>query len=286
MTFNAPTSNNINSNAQQATNAPTYSNVSTSSSFAVQYCPRTIKIILSNGVEFDGRPMDEGTVVNCSADGGSSGVVTTYTWTNTANDVIHSNNPTVTIPAGNYNFTCTANSTVSCGVGSTKTCNDLRKTISGTGIESDKSCVDNMGCILPAVLVPVLGVTAIITVILIVKYCCCKSAKNQKNGKHDANHGHLNSQTTSTVNNASYHDSPEMQRSRNLPPNVVRVPLPTHQSNYPPYIQRQMGCNPPQMNTVDPTAVVYAEVAPSLQPGSRKPIVGPSETVYAHIASA
>jgi hypothetical protein len=143
VTFCAPTSDTVPPHVQlypmQATNAPAYSSVATSSVYTVQYCPQTIKVTLSNGDEFTGGPEQAEKVVNCSVEGGSSNVTTTYTWTNTTNDVVLSNSSTVTLPVGDYNLTCTARSAVSCGAGSTKTCDNLNKTINGNAFATTAS---------------------------------------------------------------------------------------------------------------------------------------------------
>jgi hypothetical protein len=145
VTFSAPTSDTPLPGAPlpgpiQATNAPTYSRVATSSAYIVVYCPRTIKLTLSKGVEFAGGKVEELTVGYCSVEDGSSGVTTTYTWTNTANGDVLSKSQNIAIRVVDYNLTCTANSTVNCGVGSTKTCDNLSKTISATGFLSDSDC--------------------------------------------------------------------------------------------------------------------------------------------------
>jgi hypothetical protein len=184
VTFHAPTSETVPPGVDpfpiQATNVPTYSSVGTSSAYTVQYCPRTISVIVSKVALSNGSVE---TIATCSVEGGNSSITTTYTWTSGTNRDVFSNSSRVTIQVGDYwyNLTCTARSTVSCGVGSNQTCADLCKTISGTPTPTPtptapeveigpKSCVDNLGCVLPVVLVSILGVLATVIIVTHIKY--------------------------------------------------------------------------------------------------------------------
>jgi hypothetical protein len=155
VTFSAPSSDTVPPDVVphpvQATNAPTYSSVATSSSYTVQYCPRTLKITLSNDIDFHGEQVQPGTTVYCSVQGGSSHITTIYTWISETYGDILSNNPSITVPVTDYIITCTAQSTVSCGVGSTTTCKNLYKTIKGTAYQSyaDLPCYERVECIVP-----------------------------------------------------------------------------------------------------------------------------------------
>jgi hypothetical protein len=211
ITFDEPTSDTVPPSVlpprpTQATNAPNYSSAVKSSAYSVQYCPRTIKVlILLNGTEFYGGEVEEETYVQCSVDGGSTNVNTTYTWINTTNGDVLTNSPNVTIPVGDYDLTCTANSTVSCGAGSSKTCGDLTKNISGTSFQPSwpLPCYERPECIVPAVVVPVVVVAAAVIVgILMYKGIIPKPRRctGHKQDKQQSNHGTPVDDTNKTSN--------------------------------------------------------------------------------------
>jgi hypothetical protein len=157
VTFRSPNSDTVppvvTPHPIQAQNAPTYSSVATSSSYTVQYCPRTLKVTLSNGDIFHEGPVAAETEVFCKVQGGSSDVTTIYTWINPIYGDILSRSQSVRVPVVDYIITCTAQSTVSCGVEGTTACENLNKTIKGAAYQSyaDLPCHKRVECILPVI---------------------------------------------------------------------------------------------------------------------------------------
>jgi hypothetical protein len=304
VTFNAPTSDavplSILSRQIKATNAPTYSSVAASSNYTVQYCPRTIKIALSNGTGFAGGQLKEETVVYCSFEDGSAGITATYTWTNATNGDVLSNSQNVTIPVGNYTFTCTANSSMNCGVGRSKTCGNLNKTVSATAFRPDVNPPHHefTASLVAVVVGAVVVVVVVVVVIIMVKRGrfrehCYMSVPNQICTEGSANSCHLMPQTTSAGQRAGHQDSSEMSMGQDSPPDVLHTSQSTRQGNYPPYSQQQTSYNPRLHNSTDPQAettekdeVLYADLQVPSKPHGRQPIEAQSETVYAPIARA
>jgi hypothetical protein len=267
VTIHAPTSDFVPPGVlpypAQATNVPSYSRVATSSAYSVQYCPQAVTITLFNG------SVAEQIIAICSAKGGSSSVTTTFTWTNTTNGDILSNGPNVTIPVGDYNFTCSANSTVSCGVGSTKTCDNLNKTISGTASDThvNLQCYETVACILQVVaevVGPFIVFAAVILGIFmyigIIPRSHCAKARNRNSGVRSDYHNsprtssahygsnqnssrngdYLNSQATPSMEDASCQVSTEMLRSGNRLFDIEGPHQDTSNGYYRPYMLPMM----------------------------------------------